>query len=58
MGDIDVLVREEDYEKALNVLIENNFIFDHKIEYHSELKYESYSVEIHKRLLRNEFYYP
>lgn len=54
MGDIDVLVREDDFEKASKLLSDNDFIFDHQIEYHSEFKFDNYSIELHNKLVSNK----
>lgn len=53
MGDIDVLVKKEDYEKALNCLKNNNFksILENEKDY--ELTYNNISVELHHKLFED-----
>lgn len=50
MGDIDVLVKPEDYDKALKLLLNNNFktILESGKDY--ELSYNNINVELHHKL--------
>lgn len=51
MGDIDVLVREEDHEKAISLLEKEGFVRGEKQSHHVDMKYKGIEIEIHNKLL-------
>lgn len=51
MGDIDILVKPEDYDIAKNTMIENGAKLVHENEYHADFSINKLNVEIHKHLL-------
>ena len=51
MGDIDILVREEDHEKAINVLKESGFKQGKILTHHTEFKYQGIEIELHNKLI-------
>lgn len=51
MGDIDILVRDEDYEKTLSVLEKFNFERGETMYHHTDMKYKSLCIEVHNKLL-------
>lgn len=59
MGDIDILVSEEDVERSISVLKNNQFILLHKSEKHPihfELMRKGYPmIEVHKGLINTNF---
>lgn len=52
-GDIDILVRLEDYEKAKKLLEDNNFKFDSESSHHAGYYYKGTEIELH-RIVINE----
>lgn len=56
MGDIDVLVREEDYERASELFKENNFIKGIDAYHHSNYKFKNIEIELHFKLLDDDNY--
>lgn len=53
MGDIDILVKQEDYDKSKSILIKNNFILNSIIETHAEFLYSKITIEIHNKLFHD-----
>ena len=53
MGDIDVLVKPEDYDKALKLLLNNNFQTILESEKDYELSYNNINVELHHKLFED-----
>ena len=53
MGDIDVLVKPEDYDKALKLLLNNNFKTLLESEKDYELSYNNINVELHHKLFED-----
>ena len=53
MGDIDVLVEDENLDVVDKVLKENGFILEHLSEQHNVYSYMDLSVEVHPRLVRD-----
>lgn len=51
LGDIDVLVREKDINKAIKVFKENGFIFDERADHHISFKYKNLEIELHHRIV-------
>ncbi len=56
LGDIDVLVEEKDFDKAIDILLGGNVkdekSAEHKFHYH--FRFEGFSVEIHKHINEHE----
>lgn len=53
MGDIDVLVKPEDYDKTLKLLLNNNFQTILESEKDYELSYNNINVELHHKLFED-----
>lgn len=53
MGDIDVLVKPEDYDKVLKLLLNNNFKTLLESEKDYELSYNNINVELHHKLFED-----
>jgi len=52
MGDIDVLVRESDFDNANRVLMENGFIMDSQGPVHNVFFFGDIEVELHRKLIQ------
>lgn len=51
LGDIDVLVRNEDYKRAKKILHENGFEFLDEWEHHAGFRYGKLETELHRKLI-------
>lgn len=51
MGDIDILVREEEHQKVVDLLLSNGFTYMKTSPHNIALKYKSFEIEIHNHLI-------
>ena len=51
LGDIDVLVREKDINRACELLKENGFIFQDRADHHVGFQYKKLEFELHNRII-------
>ena len=58
-GDIDVVVKEEDYQRAKAILEKNGYLYKTAIEYHTAFEKNKLEVELHNNLFRKcDKFYP
>lgn len=57
MGDIDLLVKPDDFDKACSILRDNSFEIDHSIDYHTSFVFNGITIELHNKLMSNDEMY-